>query len=388
MNSFLTVKDVLEIRLNEPVAATRWDELVARSPQFDVYHRAAYVLAAAEVEHSQPIGLIISSSNRQYLLTMLLRSISSPDGQSWSDAGTPYGYGGALCNSLDSEVALPDAVEFFRRLLAWCAKREVVSCVLRSHPLLAQDWLFTQAPDLDFVFIKRRSQTVAMPLRLWDDTRDCPLGMSKGRRSDLALARRNLRVTWGVLSEQGEALEQFRIFRSLYESNMRRIGAAEFFHFPWSYYERLSTLGPDVGIGIAWHDDCAVGGAVFLAGPTYSHYHISGSDDTGHKYKASTLLVVEGAKWARQRGCRVLHLGGGMRVNDSLMDFKRSFGGEPYQFGYLILIADRGRYNSMCSHAPTRWPYDQQVASRVAVRRDAAGSSATPVQPIPYPRTE
>jgi hypothetical protein len=366
MISFLTGTGMLEIRLNEPAAATRWDELVARSPQSDVYYRAAYVLAAAQLEHSEPLGLIISFRNRRYLLPMLLRPISSPDGQSWSDASTPYGYGGVLCPSLDSEVALVDMVDFFQELLAWCATRQLVSCVLRSHPLLAQDWLFAQAPGIEFASIKRRSQTVAMPLQLWDDARECPLGMSKGRRSDLALARRNLRLTWGVLSDQRDALEQFRIFRSVYEGNMRRIDAAEFFHFPWSYYERLSTLGPDVGVGIAWHGDSAVGGAVFIAGPTYAHYHLSGSDETGHKYKASTLLVVEGAKWARQRGCRVLHLGGGMRLNDSLMDFKGSFGGEHHQFGSVILIADRGRYNSMCSYAPTRWPYDQQGTTHVA----------------------
>ena len=166
----------------------------------------------------------------------------------------------------------------------------------------------------------------------------------------------------------------FGFFRSLYESNMRCVGAAEFFYFPWSCYERLFALGPDVGIGIAWHGDCAVGGAVFRAGPTYCHYHLSGSDETGHKYKASTLLVVEGAKWGRQRGCRVLHLGGGMRVNGSLMDFKRSFGGEHHQFGYVIPIADRERYNSMCSLVPTPWPYDQQIASRVAHTNLSTGS--------------
>jgi hypothetical protein len=364
---------VLEIQLNETLAATHWDELVAGSPQPDVYYRAAYALAAAEVEHSQPIGLIISCGNRRYLLPTLLRPISSPDGQSWFDASTPYGYGGVLCTSLDSQVTLPDAVEFFQGLLAWCATRKVVSCVLRSHPLLAQDWLFAQAPDIDFVFVRRHSQTVAMPLQFWDETRECPLGMSKGRRSDLALARRNLRVTWGAPSDQRDALEQLRIFRSLYESNMRRIGAAEFFHFPWSYYERLSTLGADVGICIAWKDDCPVGGAVFMAGPAYAHYHLSGSDEIGHKYKASTLLVVEGAKWARQRGCRILHLGGGLRVNDSLLDFKRSFGGEQHDFGNVILIADRGKYNALCSFTSTLWPYNSQpIPNRVA----AHGSSA------------
>jgi hypothetical protein len=366
MNSPLTASDLLEFHLDESVEATRWDELVACSPNADVYHRAAYVLASAELEHSQPLGLMISSSNRSYLLPMLLRPISSPDGRSWSDASTPYGYGGVICLGLDSGIAPPDGADLFQRLRAWSATQKLVSCVLRSHPLLAQDWLFAKAPDIDFVTVTRRGQTVAALLHLWDETRQCPPGLSKGRRSDLALARRNLRVTWNVLSNQRDALEQFRIFRVFYESTMRRINAAEFFHFPWSYYERLSTLGPDVGIAIAWHGDCAVGGAVFMAGPTYAHYHLSASDDTGHKYKASTLLVVEGANWARQRGCRVLHLGGGMHVNDSLMGFKRSFGGEQHQFGYVTLIADRERYNSMCALAATPWPYDQQMANRIA----------------------
>jgi hypothetical protein len=370
MNSALKVTDVVEIELNDAVAAAHWDELVAGSPQPDVYYRAAYVLASAELEHSQPLGLVMHSSDRRYLLPMLLRRISSPDGEAWTDASTPYGYGGVL--SLDSEVKLQDAVDFFEGLRSWCTTRKLVSCVLRSHPLLAQDWLFAQAPGLDFVSIKRRSQTVALPLQVWDDTRRCPLGMSKGRRSDLALARRNLRVTWGALSDQRNALEQFRLFWGLYENNMRHIGATEFFHFPWSYYEQLSALGPDLGIGIAWLGDCAIGGAVFLAGPTYSHYHLSGSDETGHKYKASTLLVVEGAKWAREHGCRILHLGGGLRVNDSLLDFKRSFGGEQHDFGNVILIADRGKYNALCSFASTLWPYTQPIPNRVA----AHGSSA------------
>src|SRR5271163_3713394 len=148
MNLFLTVKDGLEIGLNDPVAATRWDELVARSPQTDVYFRAAYALASAELEQSQPLGLIISSSNWRYLLPMLLRSISTPYGQSWSDASTPYSYGGVVCPGPDSEVTPPDVVDFFQRLRAWCITRKLVSCVLRSHPLLAQDWLFAQAPGI------------------------------------------------------------------------------------------------------------------------------------------------------------------------------------------------------------------------------------------------
>jgi methionyl-tRNA formyltransferase len=145
---------------------------------------------------------------------------------------------------------------------------------------------------------------------------------------------------------------------------MRRVDASEFFHFPWSYYERLSGLGTDLGIAIAWHGDRAVGAAVFMVGRKYAHYHLSASDNTGYKYKASTLLVVEGAKWARRRGCRSMHLGGGMLVNDSLMGFKRSFGGQQHEFGHITLIGDRARYNSMCSLTTPPWPYDQKMTGR------------------------
>jgi hypothetical protein len=361
MNSSRPVAELLELRLDNATQAARWDELVGRSPNCDVYHRAAYVLASAELEHSQPVGLVISYDYQQYLLPILLRPISGPNGEAWLDASTPYGYGGVIC--VDCRNGNRVAVDLFHGLREWCANRGLVSCVLRSHPLLAQDWLLPKDHHLDFVTVSRRGQTASVPLEHWDDSRQCPPKLSKGRRSDLAYARRNLRVTWSVSSETGDALEQFRIFRDLYEKTMQRVEAPEFFHFPRSYYERLSALGPDVGVAIAWHGDSAVGGAIFMSGPMFGHYHLSAGDEAGQKYKASTLLVVEGAKWARKRGCRSLHLGGGILLNDSLMAFKRSFGGDQHQYGHITLIGDRERYNSMCSLAAPPWPYEQNRTS-------------------------
>ena len=103
---------VTEIRLDDAGGAARWDELLCRSPQADVYHRAAYILAVADLEHSQPLGLVVSFNNQQYLLPMLLRPISGPDGQSWFDASTPYGYGGII--RLDCGPTSPIAAISFR----------------------------------------------------------------------------------------------------------------------------------------------------------------------------------------------------------------------------------------------------------------------------------
>src|SRR5260370_6320880 len=110
-----------------------------------------------------------------------------------------------------------------------------------------------------------------------------------------------------------------------------------------------------------------------MSGAEYAHYHLSASNDMGQRYKASTLLVVEGAKWARDRRCRALHLGGGMLLNDSLMAFKRSFGADQHQFGHITLIGDRERYDSMCSLATSPWPYDQKATSG-SIRAEANAS--------------
>ena len=347
---------ITEIRLDEVGGADRWDELARQSPSFDAYHRSSYVLATAGVENSQALGIVISSGDQQYLLPMLLRPLCGPDRQSWLDASTPYGYGGVVTVGAG---AAPVGSDLLTYLHEWCNDRDLVACVIRSHPLLNQDWLLA-INEVDFASVTRLGQTTSISLYGWDEDRQCPVGLSKGRRSDLSLARRNLRITWNEPSQQKNSLESFRIFRGLYESTMQRVDATEFFHFPWSYYEKLSTLGPDVGVAIAWHGDRAVGGALFMAGPSFAHYHLSASDDTGHTYKASTLLVVEGAKWARQRGCRRLHLGGGMLANDSLMRFKQSFGGEPHKFAHITIIGNRERYQSMCSVQGSPWPYEQK----------------------------
>lgn len=359
MNSAMSVADVKEIRLSELDEATRWDELVSRSQEADVYHRAAYTVAMAEVEHSEPIGLVVTTDNQQFILPMLLRPIVGPEDKNW-DASTPYGYGGVICLHPG-----PNPADLFQGLETWLASRNLVCCVLRSHPLLHQEWLFSPVANCDFVNVGRRAETIAVPLDRWDEGRDCPVKMSKGRRSDLAFARRNLRVTCNGCQKHGDVLEDLRIFRDLYEKTMERVDASKFFHFPWSYYERLAALTPDLSVTIAWHGGLPVGGALFMAGPRYAHYHLSANNEIGNKFKASTFLVVEGARWARERGCRKLHLGGGMQVDDSLMMFKRSFGGDEHQFGHITLIADRGRYESISATKNPPWPYDHKVQSRM-----------------------
>lgn len=315
----------------------RWDEVVDASAAADVYYRAGYCRAYETAGHGRAVAVVTDGA----VFPLLLRPL--PFGLEGVDAATPYGYGGALPRGRDTSVTGSDPANEVRQLRDWCVTAGVVSCLLRLHPLLGgPGQLMPRAdaadPDLDLE-IREHGPTTAIDLsRLRDGRLE---GMSKGRKADLTIARRELEVSW----DGEDPLERFR---DVYDGTMRRVGAGEFYLFPPEYYRALREgLGDRLGVALALLDGEPVGGALFLAGDRFAHYHLSGTTDAGRELKAGTMLVHAGAEWARERGCELLHLGGGTAGADSLFAFKQSFGGETYTYAFATLVADRERYDAL-----------------------------------------
>jgi lipid II:glycine glycyltransferase (peptidoglycan interpeptide bridge formation enzyme) len=180
--------------------------------------------------------------------------------------------------------------------------------------------------------------------------------MRKGRRSDLKLARRTLRVTWTDGDDRDGKSHLDRFF-ALYEETMVSHRADDFYRFPRSYFSSLTSLGRRFGIAFAWLDNQLAAASLFLAGREFAHYHLAASNEVGMEHGAATLLIVEGAKWARDHGCKLLHLGGGVNPGDSLEDFKYSFGGELYRYASLVSIIDPERFQQLSRMPNAPWPY-------------------------------
>ena len=188
--------------------------------------------------------------------------------------------------------------------------------------------------------------TTALNLSHWNTATDCISTLHKGRRSDLSFARRSVRVTCAL--ELGTINEDLHRFYELYEGRMEQIGASGFYHFPPVYYAALAEgLGSRLDVMIAWLGEHPVGAALFMADKTFTHYHLSASNDTGRTYRATTLILNAAADRARRRGCEYLHLGGGATGTDRLFDFKKSFGGEVFQYSFFAMICDRARYGDL-----------------------------------------
>jgi hypothetical protein len=309
----------------------KWDAIVDLGAVPDVYFRPGYCRAYEVAGHGRVVGVATSFA----LFPLLLREL--PFEQDGYDAATPYGYGGMMLRA-PNPLGGDQTPTHVHQLRDWCESNGVVSVLLRLHPLAGG---LHDLSELDEVEVREHGPTTAIDLSRVEDGR--LRGMSKGRRADLNVAARaDVEVVWG---SDPEALERFR---AVYDDTMRRLGAGEFYFFRRGYYEALARgLGEGLGVALALRGDEILGGALFLDGGRWAHYHLSGTTDAGRELKAGTLLVHEGALWARARGCELLHLGGGTSGADSLFAFKKSFGGETYTYGFATLVADRERYDEL-----------------------------------------
>ena len=348
------------LRATNPEDVERWRTLVQGSAMPDVYYLPAYALATSQIEHSEPLALVAGSDSCKVLAPLLIRRMTTFVDDSkidWVDACSPYGYGGYLNLSSKGDVDDHDLNCFFEDLHNWCCDRHVVCCVLRLHPLAHQEeWFMPERYSRKFLRIQFRGSTSGIDLNNWDAALDQPKGLRRDRRSDLRHARRTLRVTW-TEGEDRDVEVSLNLFSQIYNQALARHGANDFYRFPPSYFSHLAALGRHLSIAFVWLENELVGANIFLAGWHYAHGHLAGTNETGLKNGASTLLIIEGCKWARQRGCELLHLGGGNSPSDSLEDYKRSFGGPSYRYAYLNYIVDPERFEqlSRMPHAP--WPY-------------------------------
>jgi serine/alanine adding enzyme len=306
----------------------RWNRLVDASPTPDVYFRPGYCAAYDAAGHGRAVAVVTENA----LFPLLLRPL--PFGEDGLDAATPYGYGGVL------PLPGPGAHTDLRELRDWCVTNGVVSVLLRLHPVLGGPGQLSENHEPD-VEIREHGPTTAIDPRRIDPATGRLAGLSKGRKADLTVARRELELHWG-----GEnALEDFR---SVYDGTMERLGAGQHYLFPAEYYEALAAgLGERLAVARARRNGETVGAALFLADRRFAHYHLSGTTETGRELKAGTLLVHAGAEWAAERRRELLHLGGGTSGEDSLFAFKKSFGGETYAYSFATLVADRERYDAL-----------------------------------------
>jgi hypothetical protein len=306
----------------------RWADVLRRAEP-DFYHHPAYTTVCAAHEHAEPAALIVEGHGGAMLVPLLLRPIAG----GMHDATSPPGYPGALVVGGRDDAwlgrALHAGVDRLRSL-------GMVSLYVRLHPLL------NAGSHAGIGTLVRHPDTVTVDLglseeELWRETRP-------RFRSQIGHAER---AGHDVLVASDDA--SLGRFVDLYRATMARVDAAPAYAYEDAYFTGLRDAFHDA-FHIALVDiggEPAAGG-LFIEGAGILHLHLAGSDPRFSREHASKLMVHRMRGWARARGLRWMHLGGGRGTeDDTLLRFKTGFSKVRTPYRTLRVVVDDERYRSL-----------------------------------------
>lgn len=149
-----------------------------------------------------------------------------------------------------------------------------------------------------------------------------------------------------VLVEQRQLLA--RECNRMYPGTMRRVGAGPMYNFAEETIDRWvnDPAALVLGAELAGRVESV---SVFLVYGDQAEYLLNASSERGRSLTA--WLISSAISRLGDMGVRQLHLGGGVRRNDGLHEFKRKFRGTPKALQAIRQVYDRDRFDFLCAQA-------------------------------------
>jgi hypothetical protein len=327
-----------------------WTEVVESCPH-DVYHLPEYVALSARHAGGEPVALYVRDGARSMLLPLILRPL--PGGA--RDAGSPYGYPGPVLSGTQDPAFLAAALVAGSQELA---RASIVTLFVRLHPILNQGGL----PHVPWTIV-RHGDTVAVDLslsteELWHQTRS-------NHRLNINRARKQ-----GHHVSFDDDWSHTRDFVSIYRETMDRLSADPFYLFDEAYFEELhDALAGRVHLVTVEVDGCMSAAGIFTESSGIVQYHLSAWDTRYAAARPTKLMLHEVGAWAKERGNRWLHLGGGLgAADDSLLHFKAGFSPVRFPFHTLRVVLRETEYRSLVQDLPEDGGHDDLVGYFPAYR--------------------
>jgi len=321
-----------------PCDDPRWQAFLDAGPH-DFYHLPAYVELCARREGGRAAAFWAAEGGAAMLAPVVLRPLPPEldPASGWQDAAAPYGYPCPLVRGGPGEDTVAAMLGAFRET---GAARGIVSAFLRLHPLLP----LPEAPFRAFGELVRHGETVFLDLGLPREELD-----RQTRANHLADVRRLEREGYRVLLDRWDRLDDFI---RIYEQTMRHRSADAFYFFDRDYYQELRRcLGDRLHLSIVQAPDGAAAAAgLFTWAGGLVQFHLSGTSEEHRRAGPAKLMLIQMRDWAKGRGGRWLHLGGGVGCReDSLAFFKQGFSRLRAPFATFRMVLRPDLYQTLLS---------------------------------------
>lgn len=336
INSNLIMMNSQIIDLHNPIWTKTLQQL-----RHDVYHLPEYIAIESNRTKTIPEAFIINDGEKIFFVPYLLRRCDdifntiSTTSTIW-DIVSPYGYPGILLSQAAADTpGFPDfAINEFKKILNI---KGVCSAFLRLHPILNHNFPQIFTPNT----FRDTGETISIDLTLseaemWAHTR-------RGHQSTINKCKRS-----GFTARVVPLLEYIDEFIAIYEQTMNRVGATQSYYFPTDYFTSLSKLGDKTHLGIIEQEQEIICGSVVFECCSIVQAHLGGTKNSFLHQSPFIFLLDYIRRWGKERGNKVLHIGGGVGgCKDSLYTFKSGFSRQRHRFLTLRLITNSQIYQNL-----------------------------------------
>lgn len=327
--------DILHLEIDDP----QWREALGRL-RHDFYHVPEYVRLDGERNQAQPRAFLARSGDEELFIPYLLRRCDNlfPGmvGDKVYDIVSPYGYPGLLLS--DAARESPQfAQQAMDRLNETLREMGVCSAFFRMHPLLSNGMseLFPEG------FFTAAGETVAMDLTL--DESELWKGIRDGHQWTIKKCKK-----LGFVPRMVSLCEYIERVMEIYRETMDRVQAKDSYYFGRDYFARLGEMPGQVHCCVVESEGQPAAACIFFECGGIVQAHLGGTKSEFLKKSPFHLLLYSAAGWAKSRGNRYLHIGGGVGgASDRLLQFKRGFSRLRFPFSTLRLITDDGKYREL-----------------------------------------
>lgn len=249
-----------------------------------------------------------------------------------SDITSPYGYGGYLRQNSNINIE-----KFYCIFREFCKGANIVSEFVRFHPLLHNE--IYSPKDIE---IRLNNETIV--IHLFEENDKIWAEMMPRCRYSIRKAIKN-----NVIIIEDTDFKNLESFYNLYIGTMNKLGASDYYFFSknW-FYKLINLLKGKAALFHGYYQDKIINSAIFLYDKSYISYFLAGSLDDYRHLAGNNLILYEVALWAKKKGMKYLHLGGGYQADDNLFRFKESFSPHKYEYYVGRMIHNKRSYEYLC----------------------------------------
>jgi hypothetical protein len=310
-----------------------WQHILEKCGEFDFYHTAEHHRCTVASRQEKPLLLYFAMEDYCIALPIILRDI--PGEPLFKDATSVYGYAGPLSSHTNMPIEVLST--FKNELSKWLMDNNIITIFSRLHSMYPDQDKFLPEDTVHAI-----SETVSLDLTISDDE------AWSAYRSSLRYDIRKLRKE-GFHCKWLEGEKGLARFIEIYEENMRRVKAIDYYFFPSTYYEGIFNAKEfDCKILAAEREGEVTACSMFIHTKNGVQYHLSATAEAYLKYSPVKLIIEEARLHYKTLGAKWLHLGGGVGgKEDSLLKFKTAFSSRRHLFKIWKYVIDAQLYEQL-----------------------------------------